>query len=308
MIQLLRKLKSLFSFGPNQQAHDTTINEILQKSFLRLRNIDPETHQQWLRLQGAIIQREAEVASRRSRTVPRLALGFAGIVVAFLGLYVYFSSSSSKVSSDTIVTGRGEQKEVVLDDGSRITLNHTTKLVVTKLEAQKPRRVLLTGEAYFRVQHRETPFVVSTEYAEVQAVGTEFNLRAREGGLEAAVINGRVNVTAVKDGKDSSLMLSDRQMAVCLQGEFPRRIGEIPSPEYPGWIHGKLFLNQTSFAMACREIEMQFDVTIEIADKALETDLITGILDAKSAESALAGLCEVVGKKFNYDGRAFHIY
>ncbi len=308
MSQFFQKLQSLLHIRSGQQMEEATFNEILDRSFSRLSGIDPETHQQWLHLQRAITQREAEVALRKSRLVPRFALGFAGIVVAFLGLYFYFSSSSSKVSLDTIVTGRGEQKEVVLDDGSRVTLNHTTKLVKTKLEAQKPRRVLLAGEAYFRVQHGETRFIVSTEYAEVEVMGTEFNLRARGGALEVAVISGMVNVSAVKDGKDSTLLLRQHQMALVPHNDFPRRIGDIPSPEYPGWMHGKLFLNRTSFLEAVREIEMRFDVTIAIHDPELGEKIITGILDAGSAEAALTALCELTRKKFTYDGYAYTVH
>lgn len=311
MDQFLQKLKSRFRSRRSQQAREATINDVLQKGLLRVRNADPDTHQQWLRLQQAIAQRDTEAAPRKSRLIPRLALGMTGVVVALVGTYVYFSFFSSKSSSDTIVTGRGEQKEVVLGDGSQITLNHTTELVMAKLQPREPRRVSLAGEAYFRVQPRqvgETPFIVSTDYADVQVVGTEFNLRAREGVLEVAVISGMVNVTAVKEGKDSALMLTDREMAVCPQGDYPRRIGDIPSPEYPGWIHGKLFLNKTSFAAACHEIEMWFDITIKIDERTYHSDMITGILDAKSAESALAALCEVAGKKFTHDGRAYHIY
>lgn len=305
MVQLFQTLKSLLYVPSDVEAHEATIDQILQKGFPQIRNIDPDTHRQWLRLQQAVAQRDPEVAPARSRLIPRLAFVSAVAIVAALGVFAYFSFTGS---TDTIATGRGEQKEVVLEDGSKVILSHTTEIVTAKMQPRKSRQVSLAGEAYFRARQGETPFIVSTEYADVQVVGTEFNIRAREGRLEVAVISGKVNVAAAKDGKESTLMLTQNQMALVLQGDVPKRLGDILSPEYPGWMHGKLFLNGTSFSEACREIEMRFDVRIKFNERSVQRDLITGILDARTAESALAALCEVTGKKFQHDGQTYHIY
>ena len=287
---------------------EPTIDDILHKGFLPLHNVDPETHQQWLRLQRAMAQSETQPLPIRSRFIPRFALGAAAVAIATVGAYVYFSFTQGP---DTFATGRGERQEIVLDDGSQATLSYATELVVQKQERDKPRRVTLTGEAYFRVQPRqvgETPFIVSTQYADVEVVGTEFNLRTREGALEVAVIDGTVKVSVAKEGSDSTLLLTQHQMALVPQNDFPRRIGNIPSLEYPGWMHGKLFLNRTSFLDAIREIEMRFDVTITIEDRNVRSELLTGILDAKTATSAVAALCELTGKSFTHEGEKFRVY
>jgi ferric-dicitrate binding protein FerR (iron transport regulator) len=308
MLPFLQKLASLFRFRRAPQAENAALGESLHEGFLRFRSVDPQTQRQWLRLQRAIAQRKAEVTLRRSPLVPRLALGVASIVGLAVGAYLYFSPFSSRSSSDTIVTGRGEQKEVVLDDGSRITLNHTSRLIMEKLQSERPRRVSLEGEAYFRVQPGGAPFIISTDYAAVRVVGTEFNLRARGGGLEVAVISGIVNVSVLKDGKDSTLLLSQHQMALVLQNDFPRRTGDIPSPDYPGWMHGKLFLDRTSFQAACREIEMRFDVSIKTDNQLVQSHIITGILAARTAESAVAALCELTGRRFTHEADTFNIH
>src|SRR3989441_10168876 len=120
-----------------------------------------------------------------------------------------------------------------------------TEVVVPKQHPGEPTRLTLTGEAYFRVRHSETPLIVSTAYAEVYDIGTEFNLRARGEALEVAVIRGKVKVSALKAGMDSSLLLSQHQVALCPANGFPKPMGEIAFSEYPGWMHGKLFLDRT---------------------------------------------------------------
>ncbi len=197
---------------------------------------------------------------------------------------------------------------VGLSDGSQLTLNYATEVVVPKLHQGEPRRVSLEGEAYFRVERSESPFIISTKYGEVVVLGTEFNLRAREGILEVAVMSGTVNVSVAKEGKDSTLQLTQNQRAVCPQNDFPTRIANIPSSEYPGWMHGKLFLDGTSLLTACSEIEMRFNVTIRFSDRHLGSEVITGILDAGNAESAVAALCELTGTKYRRENREYDIY
>ena len=195
MAQNLQKLRSLFRFRGRRQVEEAAFNEILDRSFSHLRNVDPETDQQWLRLQSGLSKvegRTTKAAPLKSRStpvagqIPRLALGVIGVAIAVVGVYVYISSTQR--SPDTFATGRGEQKEILLADNSKVILNYATELVVPKLQPGKPRRVSLTGEAYFRIESSETPFIISTNYAGVQVVGTEFNLRARGGALEVAVI------------------------------------------------------------------------------------------------------------------------
>lgn len=306
MAQLLQKLKSLFRFRGDQPMREAAINAILHKGFLRIRNVDPDTDRQWLRLQRVIAHSETEASPMKPRLLLRFAMGVLVVAMAVVGGYMYFTSF--QLARDMFATGRGQQMEVDLKDGSHVRLNYFTELVVPKQQSGEPRRVSLAGEAYFRVRHGETPFIVSTDYADVQVAGTEFNLRARESALEVAVIEGSVKVSALKDGKDSTLLLTQYQMAICAKNDLPKRIGDIPSPDYPGWMHGKLFLNKTSFLAACREIEMRFDISVKVDERSSQSEFITGILDARTAKSTLAALCEVAGKKFKYDGQTYVIY
>ncbi len=304
MTLFLQRIKSLFR--RTQAVEDAAIDEILQRHFQRLRNVDAETHEQRLRLQRTIAYSETKARSAKYRLVPRLALSSAIVALALIVAYLYFTPTTTP--PQTFATGKGERKELVLIDGSQVILNHTTKLVVPDLQVGEPRRLALNGEAFFRVQGNGTPFIVSTTFADVHVIGTEFNVRAREGSLEVAVIQGIVRVGVVRDGKDSLLQLSQHQVALCPQNGFPGRAGDISSMEYPGWMHGKLFLSGSSFLAACREIELRFDVEISISDKKVGDEVVTGILDAKTAQSALTALCELTGKKFTHDGQAYHIY
>ena len=95
-------------------------------------------------------------------------------------------------------TGVGEQQLVVLDDGTRMTLNTDTQVRVD-LESRQRAVSIRSGEALFEVAKDPLrPFVVRAGGSEVVAIGTVFAVRfaARAGGakdtLAVTLIEGQV--------------------------------------------------------------------------------------------------------------------
>ena len=115
---------------------------------------------------------------------------------------------------ETYATGVGEQRVVVLQDGTRMSLNTATRVRVELASAQRSVR-LEDGEALFEVAkdvHR--PFVVRAAGSEVVALGTVFSVRltptsARvDDALAVTLIEGRVTVRPVADGGEKSAVPS----------------------------------------------------------------------------------------------------
>jgi transmembrane sensor len=93
-------------------------------------------------------------------------------------------------------TARGEQRSIVLTDGSVIQLNTLSELTV-HFDRSSRRVELSQGEAYFRVAHdKSRPFMVETPYAAVRAVGTEFDVYNRHDTTRIAVVEGKITVAA----------------------------------------------------------------------------------------------------------------
>ena len=88
----------------------------------------------------------------------------------------------------------GEQRSVLLDDGSRVTLNTASKIEV---DLRKDRRLnrLSQGEALFEVAHDASrPFDVHAANTVLRAVGTQFNVDVRRTQTTVTVLEGRVAV------------------------------------------------------------------------------------------------------------------
>ena len=92
-------------------------------------------------------------------------------------------------------TAAGEQRTVVLEDGSRITLNTRTHIQVRLARRHRDVR-LLDGEAYFEVaKDRSRPFIVQTSLGSARAVGTQFNVYLARSHLAVTTAEGRVLVS-----------------------------------------------------------------------------------------------------------------
>jgi transmembrane sensor len=101
-------------------------------------------------------------------------------------------------------TAAGEQRTFELEDGSVVYLN-TASRVRSRLAAHTREVRLLSGEALFQVHHDAArPFLVSTDDAIVQAVGTQFDVYRRDDGTVVSVLEGRVNVTPAAGTSDPS--------------------------------------------------------------------------------------------------------
>lgn len=286
------------------KAETTKIDALLATQFAQTRERDAETSSQWARLQRRLSAPAQETRQTQARLIPRLAFASAIVAAAIVGAYFSFTPRAS--APETFATRKGEQTKLVLQDSSEVTLNYATELLISKMENGKPRLLSLKGEAFFRVRRNQTPFIVSTEYADVQVVGTEFNVRARGEMLEVAVIRGIVTVGNAKEGKPLTLTTGER--AICKRDGAPQLIANVPSLEYPGWLHGKWYFDKATFADACREIEMRFDVAIRIDDANVRNEIVTGMLNARDAESALRALCGLTGKQFRHNGQTYTVH
>lgn len=97
--------------------------------------------------------------------------------------------------SGAYATGVGEQRLVILQDGTRLSLNTDTRVHV-RMNAARRNVEVLKGEALFEVaKDPRRPFLVSAADSEVMATGTVFSVRLEPGQRRGAEV---VSVTLVE--------------------------------------------------------------------------------------------------------------
>ncbi|WIO75060.1 FecR domain-containing protein [Porticoccaceae bacterium LTM1] len=124
---------------------------------------------------------------------PQVAMA-ASLILAVLISLTFVSFEEVKPQGDRFVTRIGEQKEVMLDDGSSVFLNTNSEVVVTYSESERS-VVLERGEGYFEVaKDPDRPFVVNVGERRVIVLGTAFNLHKEADQIGLEVVEGEVAV------------------------------------------------------------------------------------------------------------------
>ncbi|HEY0769382.1 MAG TPA: FecR family protein, partial [Sphingobacteriaceae bacterium] len=114
-------------------------------------------------------------------------------------------NQSEEIFYNKISTPKGGQYQVILPDGSKVWLNAGSSLRFPTAFTGKERQVELTGEAYFEIAKITTlsssgrdkqrmPFKVKTDKANVEVLGTHFNVMAyaEEGSVNTTLLEGSV--------------------------------------------------------------------------------------------------------------------
>jgi transmembrane sensor len=274
----------------------------------RIHAVDPETHEQWMRLQTTLennlsVSEQKPVVSRKVFLKPAYAFALVCTVLV-LSCIVWLRYSSSRIYE----TAKGQHSTFLLQDSSEITLNYLTELKVDRSPFEKSRHVALKGEALFHVRRNGTPFIITTDIGTIQVLGTQFNVRVRDEKMEVAVLSGTVRVSVFKDGKDSSIILTTGQISQCAKHDYPGFPASLPFSDYPGWLHGKLTAYRSSLESVCGELESQLDIKIKVENQKLSSATITGTIDGQNPENALTTLVQLTGSKFRYEAGSYIIY
>jgi transmembrane sensor len=151
----------------------------------------------------------AAKGTRRSTPAKRLFALAAAVAIFAVALTTWFSRN-------TYATDVGEQRSIVLADGSTVELNSRSRLRVRYSSSQRDVD-LLEGQALFRVAHNAArPFVVHSGTADVRAVGTEFDVYKKRAGTVVTVVEGKVAAGGV-------FLSAGEQLTVAAGGPAPAR-------------------------------------------------------------------------------------
>lgn len=91
-------------------------------------------------------------------------------------------------------TDVGEQRSIRLPDGSMLQLNARSRVRID-FSASERAVELFEGQALFKVaKNPARPFIVQSGDARVRAVGTQFDVNRKQGGMTVTVVEGKVAV------------------------------------------------------------------------------------------------------------------
>lgn len=218
-------------------------------------------------------------ASRRAWIAGAAALA-ASLAVAVVAVDQWPGAAPG----ETFITPQGQTRKVTLADGSHVWLNAGTRIDV-RLERKARRIQLADGEAVFDVAHDAArPFLISTGQREVRVVGTEFNLRQRDGDFDLVVRRGVVEVRPAGDpiARPTRVAAGHRLAA-------PRGTPGVLSATAPdaafAWTQGQLIYENAALSTVAADLTRSLGAPVRVADAATGQVRFSGVLalDDKAA-------------------------
>ena len=205
---------------------------------------------------------------------------------------------------DTYTTGLGEQRRLVLEDGSVIDMNTQSTLRVAYTD--ETRDVELTnGEALFTVtKDPQRPFVVASEHATVRAIGTQFNVQQRNGEVLVTVLEGRVAVEntlrrnqsgVVGTLNDTPVELGAGDAAEVLAAASIRTQARVNTEHTLAWTERRLIFENEPLSFVVAEFNRYNPRQIMIADERLSQKRISAVFDADKPDALVRFLQQNAG-------------
>ncbi|HMI61382.1 MAG TPA: FecR domain-containing protein, partial [Puia sp.] len=156
---------------------------------------------------------------------------------------------------------RGREFELVLADGTRVTLNAASTIRFPTTFTGSERRVEVSGEAYFEVTHNEKmPFIVKLNSTEIAVLGTHFDVSdySDENNVSATLLEGSVKVS---NGPQNTLLAPGEQAKLDRTTSVLSR-KKVDVDEVVAWTKGRLSFNNSDLPRLMRQISRWYDVDV----------------------------------------------
>ncbi|OZI71390.1 FecR family protein [Bordetella genomosp. 12] len=189
--------------------------------------------------------------------------------------------------SERYASQRGERREVALPDGSLLTLN-TDSVVVVAFYASERRVVLEQGEAFFAIASApQRPFVVQAAAATVTVTGTRFNVRRSAERVSVAVESGSVEVTGGAWWHRETRRLVALQSVQVDGTDSVSGVSKADVGALTAWRQGKIVFDAAPLATIVTEMNRYRVRPVRLHHPGLQALRVTGVFSVDDPEAIL---------------------
>lgn len=173
------------------------------------------------------------------------------------------AATEAPVKMRTLSTPRGVDFKITLPDGTEVWLNAESSLQFPAAFTSDVRKVILTGEAYFKVaRNEEAPFIVETDKMGIKVLGTEFNFRnyASEKPL-VALIDGSISILP-SGASDEHIVLKPGQGA-CVESDGQISVlEEVDTYGVTQWVSGYFYFQNQPLIEILQDLGRWYNVGV----------------------------------------------
>lgn len=230
----------------------------------------------------------APAGTRRRRRWSRWATAASLILAVLVGTQM---DLPTRLQAD-VITARGEQQRLPLEDGSQVMLDSASALALD-FDARTRRARLLRGAAYFDVARDPSrPFLVEAGSTQIRVVGTAFAVRYLDEQVRVSVERGIVEVSVGSE----SIRLSAGQEASLSDG---RMSVQRSTGQSLAWVKGRLAFEDVPLSDILDELRRHYPGWILVADAELESLAVTGNYRLDNPLVTLRALAALAGAELS---------
>ncbi len=256
----------------------------------------------WKLLKTRIESSEAETKSLHTHLYPRhhhthTFLRYAAVIVIGIGLAFFTTERFSKwpwikqkevVKLNQVQVKPMQRLHIRLNDGTKVLLDAGSRLSYPEHFGEQ-REVILSGEAFFEVAYdAEHPFVVKSGHANIEVLGTKFNVRHWQESEKIAVVvsEGKVKLRSTNDNYDFVILTKGLRSTLSDKNKltFPESVN---TEEYLRWMHNEKIFRNVPVIEVLAQLERWYGYQFTLADSGIGRQKITVELKATNVNSVL---------------------
>ena len=225
------------------------------------------------------------------------------LILLSIGLGIYFYSGKNT----ELITGMNENRELTLQDGSKVYLNGNTRFLFPEKFTGNQRKVYLTGEAFFDVTpDKSKPFTILTDNSVITVLGTSFNVKEYENS-EHSIITVKSGVVEIEKKSFLNTGTNSLILEKGSQGFIPKSGNEITkqnvkNENYLAWRTKKIKFSASTLYEVKDILESVYLVNIVFNDPTIGNMKLTADFDNDNIHTVIG----VINKTFAINSRFYN--
>lgn len=221
-----------------------------------------------------IFQVEGSAAVSLSDSTQQTIEAGGGATLTTDGKSLTYDAASNRWAR--IVVPAGKDYKIQLSDKSELWINSATIVRFPMNFSGNKREIEVNGEAYLKVSADAThPFIVHLPGADVEVLGTQFNLNSYDSGyVKVALVEGKVNFSSPA-GK---VNLKPGQQGTVVNAAAPA-VSVFDKEEVLSWMEGYYHFHNAPLSQIAAILERCYGHTVVIKNKTVAQKRFTGMID-----------------------------
>lgn len=211
-----------------------------------------------------------------------------------------------------IAMEKAQRGNITLSDGTRVTLNAESKIILPDVFKSDKRVITLEGQAFFDVAHNpERPFIIHTDKAVVQVLGTSLDIRSypEDEKVQVVVKDGRVSFKSNKECVDEDALLTAGE-----RGELDISNDRITTSKvddldlFLSWTKGYLKFKNAPMNRVAKELERKYDIEVTFEQQNLKDLRLTAELKGRTIQHNMDVIATSLGMEYKMDQQLITFY